>query len=220
MSRLHETPLREMTMQIVGGEYLPAERVEREEDLVARFGVGRGVVREVVRGLEDRGLIEVRHGVGAFVTDPVQWRILDPEVLRASMRSADAGRRIAEVIELQRLLEGRAVELAAQHVDAESRRDIHEALARLHDAAKEPLISVFRPALAAAHRAIVAACDLPPLAAQASEVAAALSALDHPETVPSLARVAHAVLLGRPHAARKRIDEHLVALQERLVPPS
>jgi DNA-binding FadR family transcriptional regulator len=220
MSRLHRALVREMTTLIVGGDYAPGERLEREADLVQRFGVGRGVVREVMRGLEDRGLIEVRHGVGAFVAHRDEWRTLDHEVLRASVRSDDAGRRIAELVELQRLLEGRAVELAAGQLDATSARAIRDALAALHEAKRGPLISVLRPALATTHRAIVTASGLPPLAAEASEVAAVLSSLDGPESVPSLTRATQAVLLARPRAARRLIDEHLVELKARLVPPA
>jgi DNA-binding FadR family transcriptional regulator len=222
VSRLHHRPFRQLMMEIVSGELPPGHRLEREEDLATRFELSRGVVREVLRGLEERGLIEVRHGVGAFVTPRHRWRTLDPEVLRAVVRAPHSGPRVAELIQLQRLLEGHAVSLAARRIraDAHAADQLRDATRHLRDVLEKPLISVFRPALAEVHRVLVAACGSPLLARQSSELAAVLSSLDGPETVPSLVLAVDAVLNGRPEDARRRIDEHLVALEARLDPRS
>ena len=45
----------------------------RETDLAERFGISRGVVREVLRGLEERGVVTVRHGHGAIVNGQDRW---------------------------------------------------------------------------------------------------------------------------------------------------
>ncbi|MCW3006436.1 MAG: FadR family transcriptional regulator [Solirubrobacterales bacterium] len=217
MSRLHRLPLRALIGQIVGGEYVPGDRLPREEDLAATFWVSRGVVREIVRALEERGLVVVRHGVGAIVADRARWNVLDPQVLPAILRGPDATARIIQTIEHQRLIEGRLAELAAQRLDGAAAQTLELSLRRLRESVDAPLMSVFRPALAEVHRTLIVAANHPMLAITAIPVSEALAGLDEPPTVPSLARAVAAILNGRPVAARSRIDEHLRGLEARLV---
>ena len=44
---------------IASGALGPGEQLPRETDLAAQFGVSRGVARECIRGLEERGLVSV-----------------------------------------------------------------------------------------------------------------------------------------------------------------
>lgn len=204
-------------MQIVGSEYAPGELLPREEDLAAEFWVGRGVVREVVRALEERGLVVVRHGVGATVADRSGWNTLDPIVLHATLRAPGAAPHIIETIEFQRLIQGRLVELAALRIDPASRGALAAALQQLHEAIDAPLMGVFRPRLARVHRTMIVAARHQVLATTAIPVADALAGLDAPPTVPSLGRAVEAILSRRPTAARSRIDDHLRGLEARLV---
>jgi DNA-binding FadR family transcriptional regulator len=50
-------------------------------ELEARFGVGRGVVREVVKTLAAKGLVNVRPRHGTHVLPRNQWSLLDRDVL-------------------------------------------------------------------------------------------------------------------------------------------
>ncbi len=45
----------------------PGERIPNEFQLAKRFGVGRSTVREAVKGLVSRGVLEVRQGSGTYV---------------------------------------------------------------------------------------------------------------------------------------------------------
>lgn len=51
---------------LVGGDRLPSER-----QLAAELGVSRATLSRALAALETRGRIEVRHGVGALVREPV-----------------------------------------------------------------------------------------------------------------------------------------------------
>jgi GntR family transcriptional repressor for pyruvate dehydrogenase complex len=51
-----------LTSEIVSGERPPGEMLPREVDLAAEFNVSRGVARETIRAMEERGLISVKHG--------------------------------------------------------------------------------------------------------------------------------------------------------------
>ena len=52
---------------ICAGEPARGERLPTERELAARYGVSVNTVREAVRGLSLMGLVEVRHGSGAYV---------------------------------------------------------------------------------------------------------------------------------------------------------
>lgn len=52
-----------------GTEFHPGDRLPNELELSTRFQVSRTTLREAIRTLAVRGLVEVRHGIGTFVTD-------------------------------------------------------------------------------------------------------------------------------------------------------
>jgi GntR family transcriptional regulator, transcriptional repressor for pyruvate dehydrogenase complex len=67
--RLSEEVHRQLKEAILGGHYRPGDRLPSEKSFCESFGVGRPVVREALRSLENSGLISVRPGAGggAFV---------------------------------------------------------------------------------------------------------------------------------------------------------
>jgi DNA-binding GntR family transcriptional regulator len=100
---------------ILNGEYRAGERVA-EQEVAALYGVSRGPVREAIRALEKRGLVELFPRRGAYVVEVTLDAIADTFNIRAVLlglaaRSLtlrrDAGDTIAEMVdqadELQRL---------------------------------------------------------------------------------------------------------------------
>ena len=55
---------------ILSGEFAPGDALLTEPELAKQFGVSRAVVRDATRLLMARGLVDVQHGRGVFVTDP------------------------------------------------------------------------------------------------------------------------------------------------------
>lgn len=49
-------------------EMEPGDRLPSENELVARFGVARGTIRESLKLIEQDGLVDVQHGRGRFVS--------------------------------------------------------------------------------------------------------------------------------------------------------
>lgn len=51
----------------------PGEKIPNEFELAKKFGVGRSTIREAVKGLVSRGILEVRRGSGTYVlnTNPL-----------------------------------------------------------------------------------------------------------------------------------------------------
>lgn len=55
--------------EIREGVYAPGEKLPTEQELIARFGVSRTVIREAFAALKAEGLLVTRQGSGAFVTE-------------------------------------------------------------------------------------------------------------------------------------------------------
>ncbi len=94
-------------------QFRPGERLPREDDLAQRFGVSRTVVREAMRVLSARGLVEVRQGSGTRIAPYERWQLLDPTLLFELMQSGRHIGLVFELTELRRIFEGEAAALAA-----------------------------------------------------------------------------------------------------------
>src|SRR5215218_7463982 len=90
--------------RVVDGAIEPGEWLPREVDLAEQYGVSRGVIREAVQALRERGLVDVRHGRGQWVLPEEHWDLLDVQVLQAvvTARRLDL---LSEIVECRRLLE-------------------------------------------------------------------------------------------------------------------
>jgi DNA-binding FadR family transcriptional regulator len=106
--------MRLLLVDIVEGVLEEGHPLPRESDLAEQFEVSRGVIRETLRGLEDRGLIVVQHGKpGAIVTPRRRWDILDTDVLTVLLQSDDSTGVLAEYIDARRIIEVEAAARAA-----------------------------------------------------------------------------------------------------------
>jgi GntR family transcriptional repressor for pyruvate dehydrogenase complex len=99
------------------GQPLPPER-----ELADRYGVGRSSVREALRMLESRGLIESR-GSGTFVV--AAWRNPFREPLSVVVAGEDVDR--AQLFEVRRMIEAEAAALAAKRRTEDQLLQMHEA---------------------------------------------------------------------------------------------
>ena len=70
---------------ILAGTWQEGDALPTEPELGEQFGVSRAVIRDAVRLLMARGLVEVRHGKGMFVT-PVQNEAFGEALLLALRR--------------------------------------------------------------------------------------------------------------------------------------
>jgi DNA-binding FadR family transcriptional regulator len=100
---------------IVRGEIGVGETLPPEMQICAMMDVSRTVVREAMRTLTGKGLIESRPKSGTRVRPPEQWNQLDPDVLRWRLEAADIDRYLAKLFQLRLAVEPAAAALAAQH---------------------------------------------------------------------------------------------------------
>lgn len=108
VARLHRGILRVLLGRIAAGDPPVGAKLPKEVDLAAELGASRGVVRECIRALEERGVVRVTHGHGARVEPAGSWDVLDAEVL------AVLGARLtAEATEAHVIVAGELAALAA-----------------------------------------------------------------------------------------------------------
>lgn len=67
--RLSEQIAREIESMIKSGEYSPGSVLPSERNLAAEFGVSRVMVREAIRILEAKGLVNTKAGQGTFISE-------------------------------------------------------------------------------------------------------------------------------------------------------
>jgi GntR family transcriptional repressor for pyruvate dehydrogenase complex len=92
--------------------YRVGDRLPPEAELCSMFGVGRSTIREAMRVLTNRGLVEVRHGDGTFVVAQATRETFEERLGRATL---------ADIYEARLFLELPLAELATQRRGA---RDI------------------------------------------------------------------------------------------------
>ncbi|MEZ5830560.1 MAG: FadR/GntR family transcriptional regulator [Dongiaceae bacterium] len=116
---IHGRIAHEIGQQILRGDLAPGEVLPNEADLGADFGVSRTVLREAIKVLAAKGLVESRTKIGTRVKARDQWNMLDPDVLSWSLASYDAEEYARAVSEMRRMLEPAGAALAAQRATPE-----------------------------------------------------------------------------------------------------
>lgn len=108
----------ELLDRIVAGEFPPGTVVPGELELSARHEVSRMTVREAMKTLEAQRILSVERGRGTFVNPLNQWASLEA-VLRAASEGTKDAEAAIQLIELRRMLETGACELAAERISDE-----------------------------------------------------------------------------------------------------
>ena len=60
---------------IEAGSYQPGERLPSQDELAAQLSVSRLTLRDALRSLEQEGVVQVKHGIGTFVSPSYGQRI-------------------------------------------------------------------------------------------------------------------------------------------------
>jgi len=109
----------ELVGRIVRGQHAPGTVLPPEPALCEAFAVSRTVVREAVKMLQEKGLVQIRQGSGTTVTLPALWNLLDELVLAATIAEDDGLDALDDLVITRRLLESdMANECAQQASDA------------------------------------------------------------------------------------------------------
>jgi DNA-binding FadR family transcriptional regulator len=206
VARLHRGILRVLLGRIAAGDPPAGVMLPKEVDLAAQLDVSRGVVRECVRALEERGVVRVTHGHGARVEPIGRWDVLDAEVL-----AVVGGRLTAEAAEAHVIVAGELAALAAARSGPPA--VLGGELARRAAERPAPTLERLEAAVAAVEAdphdgtrrafddALAEAAGNRPLARVAGDLAGALGGTA-PARPDRYRRVLDAVRAGDPAAAR------------------
>lgn len=106
-------------LSIVRGDIVPGDPLPSELRICEMLDVSRTVVREAIRTLTGKGLVESRAKSGTKVRRPEQWNQLDPDVLRWQLETADTDAYLAKLFQLRYAVEPAAAALAAAAATAQ-----------------------------------------------------------------------------------------------------
>ncbi|WP_314650762.1 FadR/GntR family transcriptional regulator [uncultured Microbacterium sp.] len=124
-----------MLATIASGRFSPGDWLPSERELSDQFGVSRTVIREAVRGLEAKGVVEVRSGRGARVAHVSSSRVSESLQLYLSGAQSQQLLGPAEISEVRGTLELRLVELACEKASDADLDEIQASLDAMADAA-------------------------------------------------------------------------------------
>ena len=105
---------------LLDGVLRTGERLPGERDLALRLEVSRPVLRDALKVLEERGLIESRHGGGTYVADII-GEVFSRPLIELIARHERA---MLDYLEYRRELEGVTAELAARRANAADRENL------------------------------------------------------------------------------------------------
>ena len=120
---------------ILSGRLKPGDQLPAERDLAESFGVSRTVVREAVRSLAARGMVNVRSGSGSRVA------AVDSSHVAESMQlhlQGIGGIDYSTLHEVRTVLEQRIAHLAAQRATDEEVETLRSVLERMRGALNDP----------------------------------------------------------------------------------
>ncbi len=153
---VHGTIVLAIGEDIVRGEINPGERLPRDAELIERFQASRTAIREAMKVLTAKGLIQARQRAGTTVRPRAEWDLLDADVLSWHDPDTISDTLVGDLVELRQFLEPKAARLAAQRATEDDIEAMQAAYDRMARAAADP--TGFYAADIAFHLAVFAGC--------------------------------------------------------------
>jgi len=133
-SRLYEQIVQQIEESVVGGTLKDGDKLPAERELALQFGVSRTAVREAIKALQEKGLVEAQPGRGTFITrntsNPIRQSI--DRILRGDPITGTAW-----LVEFREILEPEIAAMAAARANAESVATLREAFLAMEGALQD-----------------------------------------------------------------------------------
>ena len=134
-SRLYEQIVQQIEESVVKGILKPGDQLPAERELAQRMGVSRTAVREAVKTLREKGLVEAYSGRGTFITDGTSQAARQSFDLMVKLGQGEGSPHLAE---LRWILEPGIAALAAIRADEDALALMSEAVEVMEKAQKDP----------------------------------------------------------------------------------
>lgn len=133
-SRLYEQIVQQIEESIRKGELTEGSQLPAERDLATQFGVSRTAVREAIKALQEKGLVDAFPGRGTFVTNGTSnsmRRSLDRII------KSDEPDGWGYLVEVREILEPEIAALAAQRAEDQDIATMQEAVNVMEQAGRD-----------------------------------------------------------------------------------
>jgi GntR family transcriptional repressor for pyruvate dehydrogenase complex len=134
-SRLCEQIVQQIEDSVLNGSLKPGDQLPAEREMAQRFGVSRTAVREAVKALREKGLVEAYSGRGTFITDGTSQAARQSFDLMVKVVHQEGAPHLAE---LRLILEPGIAALAAARIEDEHLAAMREAVAVMDRSQKDP----------------------------------------------------------------------------------
>jgi GntR family galactonate operon transcriptional repressor len=218
---LHGQIVEVMAQRILSGT-IPEGATINVPDLQADLGVSLTAVREALKVLTAKGLVDARQKRGTFVRPRTDWNLLDPDMIRWHFSDSDVRPELLEELhEVRGIVEPAAARLAAVRAKDAHLEALDSAMAAMESAADDHAAVA---ADLAFHRALLAATGNELLTKMEVIMETGLADRDRlvhkvkpsDDPVPSHRRVLEAIRLHDPVAAEQAMSELLAKAAEDL----
>jgi GntR family transcriptional regulator, transcriptional repressor for pyruvate dehydrogenase complex len=207
----------ELLDRIIAGEFPPGATVPGEHELSARHEVSRMTVREAMKTLQAQRILSVERGRGTFVNPLNRWASLEA-VLRAASEGKNEVESSIQLVELRRMLETGACELAAGRIGDADIQALYGYIAAMRAAHQVNDVAAFVDAdlafhdliLQASENAFVAVLFEPlhrVLEKRRTETSAVREIQEH--AIGHHQNIAEALEARNPNRAREAMDAHM-----------
>jgi GntR family transcriptional regulator, galactonate operon transcriptional repressor len=151
-----ERVLDRLGQAIVAGRYAAGAKLPTEDELARRFGVSRPSLREGLKALARKGLVEARTRRGTIALGRERWDVLDRDVLRWTAKAPPDREFLIGLVEARSIFEPAAARLAAQRASPAQIIEIEAAYRGMESSLPHNIEACNRHDLAF-HEAIIAA---------------------------------------------------------------
>jgi GntR family galactonate operon transcriptional repressor len=210
---LHRVVVHHLGLRIVRGELGAGATLPTEADLSTELGVSRTVIREAIKVLAAKGLVESRPKTGTRALGRTHWSLVDPDVLAWQVQVGPDPAFFADLVEVRDFIEPRAAEIAAERATPEERATLmrlqEEMEAADVDAAASMRVDLALHAaiLRATHNGLLAQMTEAIITALGASLVSAFRASGGPESTNRAHRlVVEAIGRGDPAGARESME--------------
>jgi GntR family transcriptional repressor for pyruvate dehydrogenase complex len=134
-SRLYEQIVEQIEESILKGALKPGDQLPAERELAEQFGVSRTAVREAIKALREKGLVEAYSGRGTFITNGTSQAMRQSLDRITRFGQPDASVQLAEV---RAILEPEIAAMAAGRIEEQHLSTMREAVAVMDRSTDDP----------------------------------------------------------------------------------